>query len=133
MDAIRTTNLSKRYAEHEALRDVCLRVCAGRRFGFLGPNGAGKTTAIRILLGLLRATSGQALVLGQAAWRRGPQLRNQVGYLPGDVRFHNHLTGRETLTFFADVRGVDVRPRFADWQRISISILTVGYGPTRGA
>ncbi|NUN50159.1 MAG: ATP-binding cassette domain-containing protein, partial [Candidatus Brocadiae bacterium] len=72
---------------------------------FLGPNGAGKTTCIRLLLGLLRASSGHATVLGLDAWREGPRLRQQVGYLPGDVRFWDGLTGRATLRFLDRARG----------------------------
>ncbi len=119
MDVIRTENLCKRYGQFVALRDVNLRVAAGCRFGFLGPNGAGKTTTIRILLGLLRASSGQARVLDQDVWIRGPRLRQQVGYLPGDVRFYSHLTGRQTLDYFAGVRRADCR---AEIRRLSSAL-----------
>lgn len=104
-DAIATHGLTKRYGCFAALSDLDLRVPPGRLFGFLGPNGAGKTTAIRILLGLLRATAGNAAVLGQDAWRAGRRLRAEVGYLPGDVRFYDGLTGRETLAFLDRTRG----------------------------
>jgi ABC-2 type transport system ATP-binding protein len=105
MDAIRTHDLSKSYDAKLALAGVNLRVPAGSLFGFLGPNGAGKTTTIRILLGLLRASDGTAEVLGRDAWQQGPALRADVGYLPGDVRFHEHMTGRATLRFLDAVRG----------------------------
>jgi ABC-2 type transport system ATP-binding protein len=105
MDAIATYGLTKYYGVQPALRDLDLRVPTGRLFGFLGPNGAGKTTALRLLLGLLRATRGRAEVLGRDAWRDGPRLRTEVGYLPGDVRFWNRLTGRQTLTFLDAARG----------------------------
>jgi len=87
------------------LHDVALRVPEGALFGFLGPNGAGKTTTIRILLGLLRATAGQATILAQDAWRAGPRLRRDTGYLPGDLRLYPQLTGRQTLEFLDAVRG----------------------------
>lgn len=99
MDAVSTSGLTKRYGEIEILRNVNLRVRVGSLFGFLGPNGAGKTTTIRILLGLLRASGGAALVLGRDAWRDGPHVRRRVGYLPGDVRFYDGLTGLATLQF----------------------------------
>ncbi len=105
MYAIETTKLTKRYGDYEALRAVDLQVPTGSVFGFLGPNGAGKTTTIRILLGLLRATAGRARVLGLDVWTDGPPLRQQVGYLPGDVRFYDHLTGRAVLQFADAVRG----------------------------
>lgn len=105
MDAVATHSLTKRYGAHAALRGLNFRVSAGRLFGFLGPNGAGKTTAIRLLLGLLRATAGRAEVLGRDAWRDGPRLRAEVGYLPGDVRFYDWMTGRATLAFLDTARG----------------------------
>jgi len=104
VDAIVTRELCKSYGRTEVLQRVNLRVPAGSLFGFLGPNGSGKTTTIRVLLGLLRASAGQAHVLGQDVWRAGPRLRAQVGYLPGDVRFYEHLTGRATLAFLDAAR-----------------------------
>jgi len=109
MDVLITESLSKSYGRQVALRGVSLRVAAGRRFGFLGPNGAGKTTTIRILLGLLRPTSGSARVHGLDPWKDGPRVRQRVGYLPGDVRLYEHLTGEQTLAFLAAARGVDCR------------------------
>jgi ABC-2 type transport system ATP-binding protein len=105
MDAIATHGLTKQYGRQTALRGLDLRVATGRLFGFLGPNGAGKTTCIRLLLGLLRATAGRASVLGLDAWNDGPRLRAAVGYLPGDVRFWDGLTGRTTLRFLNRARG----------------------------
>lgn len=105
MYAVQTERLTKRYGTLAALRTLDLAVPTGSLFGFLGPNGAGKTTALRILLGLLRATSGTARVLGRDCWRDGPQLRAAVGYLPGDVRFYPNLTGRATLRFLDAARG----------------------------
>lgn len=105
MDAVATHGLTKHYGTHAALHELELRVPAGRLFGFLGPNGAGKTTTLRLLLGLLRATRGRAEVLGRDAWRDGPALRAEVGYLPGDVRFYDWLTGRQTLAFLDAARG----------------------------
>ena len=81
----------------------------GEVFGFLGPNGAGKTTTIRLLLDLIRPTSGTLLVLGLDPRRAGPALRRRIGYLPGDLRLYERLTVRELLTYFArlrDVRGL---------------------------
>jgi ABC-2 type transport system ATP-binding protein len=105
MDAVETDHLTKRYGSREVLHELALRVPRGSLYGFLGPNGAGKTTAIRIMLGLLRATHGTARILGHDCWSDGPRLRAQVGYLPGDVRFYDHLTGRRLLRYFNRARG----------------------------
>lgn len=110
MDAIRTLGLTKRYGRVAALSDFDLRVPAGRLFGFLGPNGAGKTTAIRLLLGLLRASSGRAEVLGRDVWREGPRLRRDVGYLPGDVRFYDWMSGAALLRWLDRTRGGGAAP-----------------------
>jgi ABC-2 type transport system ATP-binding protein len=113
MDVLATYNLTKYYGQRAALRGLNLRVGTGRLFGFLGPNGAGKTTTLRLLLGLLRATSGRADVLGRDAWRAGPTVRADVGYLPGDVRFYGWLTGRQTLAFLDAARGGSAKPEIA--------------------
>ncbi len=103
--AIETHALVKSYGTRRILHDLSLRVTRGSLFGFLGPNGAGKTTTIRILLGLLRADSGRARLLGQELGTNGASLRTEIGYLPGDVRFYDALTGRRLLQFLADARG----------------------------
>lgn len=105
MNAIETVGLCKSYGTRRVLHDVSLSVPEGEIFGFLGPNGAGKTTTIRILLGLLRATAGTARVLGGDAWKDGPRVRADVGYLAGDVRFYDWFTGRATLQMLNAARG----------------------------
>ena len=103
--AVETRGLSKQYGSLRVLHALDLRVPVGSVYGFLGPNGAGKSTTIRILLGLLQATSGDARVLNSDAWSDGPRIRADIGYLPGDVRFYNGLTGKSTLEFFNSARG----------------------------
>jgi len=103
--AIDTTALTKRFGRSRAVADLSLTVPHGEVFGFLGPNGAGKTTTIRMLLGLLKPSSGSARVLGHEAWRDGPAARRGVGYLPGDFAFDPHVTGAELLDLLAAVRG----------------------------
>ena len=107
MDAVVTHQLRKRYGPREVLHGIDLHVPAGSLYGFLGPNGAGKTTTIRVMLGLLRASGGAAVVLGQDSWRDGAALRAQIGYLPGDVRLYDHLTGRATLRMLDAARRTD--------------------------
>lgn len=93
--------LTKRYGPFTALKDLSLDVHRGETFGFLGLNGAGKTTAIRLLLDLLRPTSGQAFIFGHDCWTEGIKARTQIGYLPGELGLYLDLTGLETLDFLA--------------------------------
>ena len=109
MDVIQTVGLRKSYGAKEVLHGIDLSIAEGKLIGFLGPNGAGKTTAIRILLGLIRGTKGQARVLGHDAWRDGKRIRRDVGYLPGEARFYGNLTGAATLSFLSSARRIDCR------------------------
>jgi beta-exotoxin I transport system ATP-binding protein len=95
--AIRLEHLGKRYGAVPALRDVSLEVVPGEIFGFLGLNGAGKTTTIRILLDLVRPTSGRASIFGADCQARGLAVRAQLGYLPGEPGFYGDMTGAATL------------------------------------
>ncbi len=103
---IETERLAKRYGAARGIEDVTLSVESGEVFGFLGPNGAGKTTTIRILLDLLHPTSGSARLFGLDSRRDSLAIRARVGNLPGDFSYDPHLTGRELLSFLAEVRGV---------------------------
>jgi ABC-2 type transport system ATP-binding protein len=109
MHPVETSQLRKSYGPREVLHGIALRVARGRLTGFLGPNGAGKSTTIRILMGLLRASSGEALLFGQPARSLGHQLRAETGYLAGEVRFYPGLSGRRTLEFLASARRRDCR------------------------
>jgi ABC-2 type transport system ATP-binding protein len=88
-----------------ALDGLDLQVHRGEIFGFLGPNGAGKTTTIRILLDLIRPTSGSVRVLGRDPREAGPALRGRIGYLPGDVRLGARQRSRDLLTHLGHLRG----------------------------
>lgn len=93
--------LTKRYGPLTALNDLNLDVVRGEVLGFLGLNGAGKTTAIRLLLDMLRPTSGKAFIFGHDCWLEGEAARAQVGYLPGELGLYPDLTGMEILDFLA--------------------------------
>lgn len=93
--------LSKSFGGVHALSGLDLKVQDHSIFGFLGPNGAGKSTAIKLMLGLLRPTAGQAFVFGLDAAKDNLEIRKRVGYLSQDPRFYTHLTARETLRFVA--------------------------------
>ena len=82
-----------------------LEVGAGEVFGFLGPNGAGKTTTIRTMLDLIRPTSGRALVFGIESSVDPVSIHKRVGYIPGEFALYDRLTGRQTLEYFANLRG----------------------------
>jgi beta-exotoxin I transport system ATP-binding protein len=103
---IETFGLSKTYDKSVvAVRDLDLRVERGEVFGYLGPNGAGKSTTIRLLLGLIRPTGGGATVFGIDTWRRSVEAHEHVGYVPGDLRLADRLTGDEQLDSLARLRG----------------------------
>lgn len=106
--AIEMRGLTKDYGRLRALDNVSLTVSQGEIFGFLGPNGAGKTTAIRLLFDLIRPTAGSAYVWGADCQRDSVQAREHMGYLPGDLRLYERLTGQETIDFFCSLRdGID--------------------------
>ncbi|MGM0385089.1 MAG: ABC transporter ATP-binding protein [Actinomycetota bacterium] len=103
--AIRTEGLTKHYGKFEALADLDLEIPEGQIFGFLGPNGAGKTTTIRTMLDEIRPTRGAAWILGMGTHDKAVEIRRHTGYVPGDLAMYPNLTGRETLTYFANLRG----------------------------
>ncbi|WP_197704548.1 ABC transporter ATP-binding protein [Jatrophihabitans sp. GAS493] len=113
-EAIRTVALCKNYGHRPALIDMDLRVGVGEVFGFLGPNGAGKSTTIRVLLDLLRPTSGDVTMLGLRPRQDGPALRRRIGYLPGEFVIYGRQSVREALTGLARLRGGVAPQRIAE-------------------
>jgi ABC-2 type transport system ATP-binding protein len=107
--AIATSSLCKAFGRRVALHDLTLEVGAGEVFGFLGPNGAGKTTAMKILLGLVHPSGGQALVFGKPPTE--PAARRRVGYLPEHFRFQEWATGAELLHFHGRLGGLSAAER----------------------
>jgi ABC-2 type transport system ATP-binding protein len=103
--AISTEKLVKTYGASRGLAGLDLEVRVGEVYGFLGPNGAGKTTTIRLLLDLIRPTSGRAVVLGLDPRVDGVRLRQRIGYLGGDFLVDGRQTGRELLTYLGNLRG----------------------------
>jgi ABC-2 type transport system ATP-binding protein len=97
--------LTKSYGPRRGIVELDLEVAAGEVFGYLGPNGAGKTTTIRILLDLIRPTSGQARVFGLETTRHPVAIHRRTGYLPGEFALYDRLTGGETIAYFAHLRG----------------------------
>ncbi len=111
---ISTHQLTKNYGPRVGVAELDLAVPEGSVFGFLGPNGAGKTTTIRLLLGFLNADHGEAQILGHDCWRESHTIKEQVGYLPGDLRLYSWMTGHDALLTVSRVRGMDVRPSGRD-------------------
>jgi ABC-2 type transport system ATP-binding protein len=105
---ILTRGLTRRYGVRRGVESLDLAVPEGSLFGFLGPNGAGKTTTIRVLMGLLRPTSGGAAVLGHDCWRRSRRIKSDIGYLPGDLRLPGWINGREAIGIAGQVRKRDI-------------------------
>ena len=109
---IEIRDLHKNFGAVRALDGLDLTVRPGEVHGFLGPNGAGKSTTIRILLGLVRADSGTARLLGGDPWHDAVDLHRQIAYVPGDVTLWPSLTGGETIDLLARMRGgIDDRRR----------------------
>jgi ABC-2 type transport system ATP-binding protein len=106
--AISISGLTKRYGRLIAVDHLDLEVSRGEVFGFLGLNGAGKTTTIRILLDLLRPTSGKAAIFGHDCQSDSLKARSAVGYLPGEMGIYSDLTGHELLVFLERIGGVTV-------------------------
>jgi ABC-2 type transport system ATP-binding protein len=102
---IQTVDLHKHFGRVRALDGLNLEVHRGEIHGFLGPNGAGKSTTLRVLLGLARATSGSATVLGLDPWTRSVELHRRLAYVPGDVRLWPNLSGGETIDLLSRLRG----------------------------
>jgi ABC-2 type transport system ATP-binding protein len=101
---IDAAGLRKDYGSRTAVRDLTLQVGRGEAFGFLGPNGAGKSTSIKMLLGLVKPTSGRALLLGQPVGSR--EVRARIGFLPEHFRFYDWLSASELLTFHGRLCGI---------------------------
>jgi ABC-2 type transport system ATP-binding protein len=99
--AIHTVALAKRFGATTALDSLTMTVPRGEVFGFLGPNGAGKTTAVKLLVGLSHATSGEAWVLGEPAGNR--EMRRRIGYLPELFRYQDWMSAREVLALHCEL------------------------------
>ncbi|WP_138443158.1 ABC transporter ATP-binding protein [Sinomonas susongensis] len=106
MDAvIKTTDLHKSFGHVKALDGLDLEVREGEIHGFLGPNGAGKSTTLRILLGLARASSGSASLLGRDPWTDAVELHRRIASVPGDVSIWPNLSGGEAIDLVSRLRG----------------------------
>ncbi|HAM81951.1 ATP-binding cassette domain-containing protein [Ornithinibacillus bavariensis] len=105
MSVLQVSELTKRFGKFTALNGINLEVREGEVFGFIGPNGAGKSTTIRILLGILKATAGEAKIFGKDAWADAVEIHKRISYVPGDVNLWPNLTGGEVIDLFVKLRG----------------------------
>ena len=101
---LKVSDLTKKYGQFTALRDVNISVDPGEVYGFIGPNGAGKTTTIRVLLGILKATNGSAAIFGKDVWKDAVEIHRNIAYVPGDVNLWSNLTGGEVIDLFVRLR-----------------------------
>ncbi len=122
-DAIHTESLTKYFGPVVAIESLDLTVAPGEIYGFLGPNGAGKTTTIRILLDLVRATSGRALVDGLDCRASSLDVRRRIGYLPAEMPLYREMTGAGYLDFLA---ALESRPVDATYRRKLLARFAVG-------
>ncbi|HMN22942.1 MAG: ABC transporter ATP-binding protein [Ignavibacteriaceae bacterium] len=106
MNAIEVKNLSKVFGNFTAVNDVSFNVKQGEIFGFLGANGAGKSTTIRMLIGILEPTSGDATVGGYSIMNQADKVKTQIGYMSQKFSLYNDLTVEENIRFFAGVYGL---------------------------
>lgn len=114
MTVLQAVNLTKKFGDFTALDRVNISLNKGEVFGFIGPNGAGKSTTIRILLGILKATSGKATIFGQDAWKNAVEIHKRIAYVPGDVNLWPNLTGGEVIDLFMKLRGENSGNKRAD-------------------
>ena len=111
MSVLKTTDLTKKFGKFTALNGVNIEVNKGEIFGFIGPNGAGKSTTIRVLLGILKATDGEAKIFGKDAWKDAVEIHKRIAYVPGDVNLWPNLTGGEVIDLFVELRGTNNKSR----------------------
>ncbi len=126
-------NLVKTFGRTRALDGLDLQVRPGEVHGFLGPNGAGKSTTMRVLLGMLRADSGQVRLLGGDPWREAANLHRRLAYVPGDVNLWPNLSGGEIIDLLGRLRGgIDERRRDELVQLFELDLTKRGRAYSKG-
>jgi ABC-2 type transport system ATP-binding protein len=118
MAVIEVTKLTKYYGKARGIVDVSFSEEEGEIFGFIGPNGAGKSTTIRLLLSLIRPTSGQARVFGKDVTTRGPEIRRDIGYLPSEVFYYEGMKVIDLLKYSASFYDCDCTKRLHELSEI---------------
>ncbi|MCL2354746.1 MAG: ABC transporter ATP-binding protein [Oscillospiraceae bacterium] len=111
MSIVKVNNVTKKFGNFTALDNVNLELNEGEILGFIGPNGAGKTTTIRILLGIYKATKGEATIFGKNTWKDAVEIHKRISYVPGDVNLWDNLTGGEVIDLFLKLQGTNDKKR----------------------
>lgn len=105
MGIVEIKGLTKNFGKFTALNSIDLSMNSGEIYGFIGPNGAGKSTTIRVLLGMLKPTSGEVSIMGKDPWRDAVEIHKSIAYVPGDANLWPNLTGGEVIDLFLSMRG----------------------------
>jgi ABC-2 type transport system ATP-binding protein len=124
MSVIEINNLTKYYGKARGIIDVSLNIDEGEIFGFIGPNGAGKSTTIRLLCGLIYPTSGEAKIFGKDCIKYGPEIRQDIGYLPSEVFYYERMKVIDLLKYSASFYRKDCDQRIqelADIMELDVS------------
>lgn len=124
---VEVKQLQKRFGKTNVLSDVNFTIQAGEILGYVGPNGAGKSTTIRILLGLIKASSGTAKIFGQDVWRDAVAIHKRIAYVPGDVYLWPNLTGGQIIDLLLKLHGQ------ADYQKRDMLIKKFNFDPRKKA
>lgn len=114
MPIIEINNLTKYYGKSLGIKDVNLEVEEGEIFGFIGPNGSGKSTTIRLLMGLIYPTSGEARLFGKDAIKYGPEVREDIGYLPSEIFYYDKMKVKDLLNYSASFYDKDCSKRIEE-------------------
>jgi ABC-2 type transport system ATP-binding protein len=118
MNVIETMKLTKFYGKDRGIIDVDLNVEKGEIFGFIGPNGAGKSTTIRTLLTLIYPTSGSATIFGKDIIKFAPQIKEKIGYLPGEVFYYENMRVKDLLNYSASFYKKDCSKKIKELSEI---------------
>lgn len=105
MSIIEVKGMTKKFGQFTAVNNINLTLEEGEIYGFIGPNGAGKSTTIRVLLGMLKPTSGQVSIFGKDAWKEAVEIHQRVAYVPGDANLWPNLTGGQVIDLFLKMHG----------------------------
>ena len=114
MSIIEVNQLTKFYGKAKGIENVSFNVEEGEIFGFIGPNGAGKSTTIRLFLGLIHPTSGGAKIFGKDCIQYGPEIRQEIGYLPSEVFYYDRMKVLELLKYSASFYKKDCSARLLE-------------------
>lgn len=113
-EIIQLNNISKYFGKFQALNQINLTVNKGEIHGFIGPNGAGKSTTIRVILGMLKASQGEAQIFGQDAWKDAVTIHEKLAYVPGDANLWPNLTGGQTIDMLLQMHNSQINTSLRD-------------------